>query len=85
LILYRFDLCRVFSLFLCGTVLGGLYEYLGTSMGEWAYVTGETPPIWIAPLWGLAAAAMTSLAALLQRLFEFGWITVQQLPQRLFE
>lgn len=64
LIGYRFELRETFVLFLCGTVLGGLYEYLGTSWGEWAYITGEVPPLWIAPLWGLASVAMTKLASL---------------------
>lgn len=59
---YRFELTRVFSLFVCGTLLGGFYEALGTTLGEWVYITAETPPLWIAPLWGLAAAAMASLA-----------------------
>jgi hypothetical protein len=62
LILYRFDLRQAFPLYLCGTLLGGVYEYLGTAWGEWAYITGEVPPLWIAPLWGLAAVAMVKLA-----------------------
>jgi hypothetical protein len=65
LIGYRFELRETFVLFLCGTVLGGLYEYLGTSWGEWAYITGEVPPLWIAPLWGLATVAMTKLASII--------------------
>jgi hypothetical protein len=66
LIAYRFDLRRAFALYLCGMLLGGLYETLGTQMGEWAYITGEQPPLWIVPLWGLAAVAMTSLAEILR-------------------
>ena len=62
LILVRFDLRRDFPLYLCGLLLGGVYEYLGTSSGEWTYITGEIPPLWIAPLWGLAAVAMAKLA-----------------------
>ena len=73
LISYRFDLQRDFALYLCGTLLGGLYEYLGTSMGEWAYITGETPPPWIAPLWGLAAVAMVKLALVVRCAAERGW------------
>ena len=34
LILYRFELRRDLPLYLCDTLLGGLYEFLGTSMGE---------------------------------------------------
>ena len=67
LILFRFDLNETFWLYLCGTVLGGVYEYLGTSWGEWRYVTGEVPPLWIAPLWGLASVAMVKLGALIDR------------------
>ncbi|MFB0538017.1 MAG: hypothetical protein ACETWR_23900 [Anaerolineae bacterium] len=63
LILFRFDLNETFWLYLCGTVLGGTYEYLGTSWGEWRYVTGEVPPLWIAALWGLASVAMVKLGA----------------------
>jgi hypothetical protein len=62
LILHSFDLRRDFLLFICGSCLGALYEYLGTTLGEWTYATGETPPLWIAPLWGLACVAMTNLA-----------------------
>jgi hypothetical protein len=64
LILPRFDLEVTFILFICGMLLGGIYEYLGTSVGEWTYITREIPPLWIAPLWGFAAAAMVRLAQL---------------------
>jgi len=66
LILFRFDLNETFWLYLCGTVLGGTYEYLGTFWGEWRYVTGEVPPLWIAPSWGLASVAMVKLGALIR-------------------
>jgi hypothetical protein len=62
LIIYRFDLRETFVLFICGSILGGIYEYLGTSWGEWRYITGEVPPLWIAPLWGFATVAMVKLA-----------------------
>ena len=62
LILHRFDLRMDFIIYLCGACLGALYEYLGTSIGEWTYITREIPPLWIAPLWGLACVAMTNLA-----------------------
>lgn len=52
-------------LYLCGTLIGGAYEYLGTSWGEWSYFTGEIPPWWIAPLWGYATVAMTKLPILI--------------------
>jgi hypothetical protein len=68
LILPRLDLGETFILFICGMLLGGIYEYLGTSSGEWSYVTREVPPLWIAPLWGLAAATMVRLAGI------FKWI-----------
>lgn len=73
LISYRFNLGEDFSIYLCGTALGWVYEYLGTSFGEWAYITAETPPLWIAPLWGLAAVAMCRLAWLFQGAVEIGW------------
>ena len=69
LVLYRFDLRRAFPLYLCGLLLGGLYEYLGTNINEWQYITGEQPPLWIAPLWGLASLAMVNLADILRCAF----------------
>ncbi|MCL4395146.1 MAG: hypothetical protein M1482_10160 [Chloroflexi bacterium] len=42
--------------------MGGTYEWLGTSMREWTYITHEVPPLWIIPLWGLACVAMTNLS-----------------------
>jgi len=73
LIIVRFDLRQVFAVYLCGTLLGGLYEFLGTTWGEWAYITGETPPLWIAPLWGLASVAMLRLAQLLGQAIGAAW------------
>ena len=72
LVLYRFDLRRAFPLYVCGMLLGGLYEYLGTTFGEWAYITGEQPPLWIVPLWGIACVAMVNLAELACRVIEKG-------------
>lgn len=69
LLLYRMDVAETFSLYLCGMVMGGAYEFLGTSMGEWTYITREVPPLWIVPLWGLACVAMLKLA----RLLPFPW------------
>jgi hypothetical protein len=68
LILVKFNLRRAFTLYLCGMLLGGLYETLGTRFGEWRYITGETPPLWILPLWGLACVAMANLAQILRDL-----------------
>ncbi|MEW5871208.1 MAG: hypothetical protein AB1894_18195 [Chloroflexota bacterium] len=73
LILPGFDLRRDFPLYLCGMLLGGLYEYLGTSSGEWVYITGEVPPIWIVPLWGMATVAMRKLAELGLRIAKRAW------------
>jgi len=64
LLALRFDLRKIFLLYVCGTLLGGFYESFGTAYHEWEYITHEVPPLWIAPLWGLAAAAMTNLAEL---------------------
>jgi hypothetical protein len=66
LVRYRFDLRRAFPLYVCGMLLGGLYEVLGTSFAEWSYITGEKPPLWIVPLWGIACVAMNNLAELLR-------------------
>ncbi|NMC14397.1 MAG: hypothetical protein GYA34_16120 [Chloroflexi bacterium] len=65
LILYEMNWKETMLLYLCGTLLGGMYEYLGTSWGEWTYITGETPPLWIAPLWGYATVAMFKLPLLI--------------------
>jgi hypothetical protein len=62
LFLAGFDLRENFVLFMCGALLGFAYEFLGTRWGEWRYITGEAPPLWIAPLWGFAAVAMVRLA-----------------------
>lgn len=69
LLRYRFDLPQAFAMYVCGMLLGGLYEYLGTSSGEWVYITGEIPPLWIVPLWGLATVAMMHLAQGVQVMF----------------
>ncbi len=61
LVIYRANWKETLLLYLCGTTIGGMYEYLGTSWGEWSYFTGEIPPWWIAPLWGYATVAMTKL------------------------
>ena len=76
LLRYHFELRRDFCLYLGGTLLGGMYEYFGTAFGEWTYITGEVPPLWIAPLWGLAAAAMFKLALLLRLGLEKAWATL---------
>ncbi|MBI5303294.1 MAG: hypothetical protein HY868_14260 [Chloroflexi bacterium] len=65
LIAYRFNLDEAFELYLCGMLLGGTYEWLGTTMREWTYITGEAPPLWIIPLWGLACIAMLKLSRLI--------------------
>jgi len=78
LIIYQFDLRRDVLIYLCGTLLGGLYEYLGTSVGEWTYASGETPPLWIAPLWGLAAVAMVSLAEILRKFTRNSWSRIKK-------
>lgn len=70
LVVHRFDLRRDFPLYLCGMLLGGLYEYLGTSFAEWRYITGEQPPLWIVPLWGIACVAMQNLAELVRQVIE---------------
>ena len=67
LIPYRFDLRQDFLIYVCGMLLGGMYEYLGTAWGEWTYITREVPPVWIVPLWGLAAVSMHHLAGLLRQ------------------
>ncbi|MEW6443901.1 MAG: hypothetical protein AB1640_23395 [bacterium] len=66
LILEDFDWHETFWLFLCGTLLGALYEYMGTATGNWQYATGEGMPILIAPLWGMACVAMVKLGLLVQ-------------------
>ena len=83
LLISGFDWQETFLLYLCGTLLGGAYEYLGTSWGEWAYITKEIPPLWIAPLWGYAAVAMVQLARLpirLIRRFSHQGLTGYTLP-----
>ncbi len=66
LLLYRFDLDEAFGLYVCGMILGGTYEWLGTWMREWTYITREVPPLWIIPLWGLACVEMVNLSRLIR-------------------
>jgi hypothetical protein len=70
LLFYRFDLDEAFGLYICGMILGGTYEWLGTWMHEWTYITHEVPPLWIIPLWGIACVAMVKLARLLPLPFQ---------------
>lgn len=62
LLFFRFELRQAFLLYVCGMLLGGMYEYLGTVSREWVYITHEVPPLWIIPLWGVACVAMTHLS-----------------------
>lgn len=78
LILLDFDLLQVFVFYICGMLLGGLYETLGTQWGEWRYITGETPPLWIVPLWGFAAVAMVKLASGLKNFVVSGFKKVSR-------
>ncbi len=64
LVFYRLDVQEAFGIYVCGMLLGGTYEWLGTWIREWSYITGEVPPVWIIPLWGLACVAMVRLARL---------------------
>ncbi len=66
LLLYRLDIDEAFGLYVCGMILGGTYEWLGTWMREWTYITREVPPLWIIPLWGLACVAMVKLSRLMR-------------------
>jgi len=66
LILKNFDLNETFWIFFCGTLLGALYEYCGTSTGNWNYATGQGMPLVIAPLWGLACVGMIKLGFFVQ-------------------
>ena len=66
LILKDFDWNETFWIFISGTLLGGLYEYLGTATGNWQYAIGEGMPILIAPLWGMACVAMVKLGFLVR-------------------
>lgn len=82
LIVHGFDLRRDFLIYLSGTLLGGLYEYLGTTLGEWTYISGENPPLWIAPLWGLASVAMVSLSFVIGNFLRKGWGRIRAYAHR---
>ena len=43
--------------------LGWAVEAWGTRTGIWRYYTGETPPLWIVPVWPLGAALVERFAA----------------------
>ena len=66
LLIHNFDAHETFSIFLSGTLLGGIYEYAGTAIGGWTYITGQGIPLVIAPLWGIACVAMIKLGFLIK-------------------
>ncbi len=73
LVFGRLDADEAFGIYVCGMLLGGTYEWLGTWLREWSYVTNEVPPLWIIPLWGLACVSMVNLARALSRLVAFSF------------
>ncbi len=80
LLTFRVNVGESFSIYVCGMLLGGTYEWLGTFIKEWTYVTREVPPLWIVPLWGLACVAMVKLSRLWWPL----WRRVCALPPRVW-
>ena len=58
LLLYRSDYRTDLPIFTAAVALG--------YWGEWRYVTGEVPPLWIDPLLGLASVVMVKLGAFIR-------------------
>lgn len=50
-----------------GALAGWAIEAWGTRTGVWRYYTGETPPLWIVPVWPLGAALVERFAARARR------------------
>jgi hypothetical protein len=55
-------------------IFGGIViEVWGTRTGLWYYYTGERPPLWILPAWGISALSNEKLQRALLPLFPAGW------------
>jgi hypothetical protein len=60
-------------IFAFGCLFGWIAEAWGTRAGVWRYYTGETPPLWIVPAWGLAGLVIDRASRAAERRFSPGW------------
>ncbi len=67
LILKDFDLKETFLVFVCGTLLGGFLETLGTASGRYAYLSGTGAPLLVGPIWGVTCVVMVKLGYQLRK------------------
>lgn len=52
---------------------GALIEVWGTRAGLWYYYTGERPPLWILPAWGISSLSNEKLQRMLMPLLPASW------------
>ncbi|RZA05110.1 MAG: hypothetical protein EOP11_13560 [Proteobacteria bacterium] len=65
----RLDLSTVVA----GMVGGAIIEVWGTRAGVWYYYTGERPPLWILPAWGMSALSNERLQRILMAYLPASW------------
>jgi hypothetical protein len=58
LILKDFDLKETFLIFVVATFWGGLLETLATGSGRYAYLSGQSAPLLVGPIWGVICLVM---------------------------
>jgi hypothetical protein len=65
----RLDLATVAA----GMLGGAIIEVWGTRAGVWYYYTGERPPLWILPAWGMSALSNERLQRILMLYLPAHW------------
>lgn len=65
----KLDLATVVA----GMVGGAIIEVWGTQVGVWYYYTGERPPLWILPAWGMSALSNERLQRILMAYLPASW------------
>ena len=65
----RLDLATVTA----GVIGGAIIEIWGTRAGVWYYYTGERPPLWILPAWGMSALSNERLQRILMVYLPASW------------
>lgn len=58
---------------LAGIFGGAIIEVWGTRAGVWFYYTGERPPLWILPAWGMSALANERLQRIFMHYLPRAW------------
>lgn len=61
------------STVIAGMIGGAIIEIWGTRVGVWYYYTGERPPLWILPAWGMSALSNERLQRILMAFLPAHW------------